>query len=445
LVAKEKAVGVGLIGFGTIGTGVVKVLRRNADVIERRLGFPLRLVRVADLDLQTDRGVDLEGVRFDSDSDALIEDPEVDIVIELIGGYEVAKRMILRSIEAGKHVVTANKALLALHGKDIFEAARKRGVDVAFEASVGGGIPILRSLREGLAANRIESVFGIMNGTTNYVLTQMEATGEPFDAVVKRAQDLGYAEADPSFDLDGVDAAHKLTLLVAMAFGADLTYKEIATEGIRGLMPVDFSAADEFGYRIKLLGIAKAHRGSDGEESIEARVHPTLVPKSSLLANVDGAMNAIAVTGDAVGPTLFYGAGAGELPTASAVVGDLIEVAREVRRGVAGRVAPLSYLPHELVSRPIVPVGEIVGRSYLRFSALDRPGALAHITGILGEHEIGIESVSQSGQGGDGESVPVLMQTDPVKESVLREALEEIERLSDLSAPTRLIRIEEGI
>jgi homoserine dehydrogenase len=282
-----------------------------------------------------------------------------------------------------------------------------------------------------------------MNGTTNYVLTQMEATGEPFDVVVKRAQDLGYAEADPSFDLDGVDAAHKLTLLVAMAFGADLTYKEIATEGIRGLTPVDFAAAAEFGYRIKLLGIAKAHRGSDGEESIEARVHPTLIPKSSLLASVDGAMNAVAVCGDAVGPTLFYGAGAGELPTASAVVGDLIEVARDVRRGVAGRVAPLSFLPDELHSRPILPLGEIVGRAYLRFSALDRPGALAHITGILGNHEIGIESVSQTGQGGDGESVPVLMQTDPVRESTLREALEEIERLSDLSAPTRLIRIEE--
>ena len=444
-VAKEKAVGVGLIGFGTIGTGVVKVLQRNADVIERRLGFPLQLIRVADLDLDTDRGVDLEGVRFDSDSDALIEDPAVDIVIELIGGYEVAKRMILRSIEAGKHVVTANKALLALHGKEIFDAARKRGVDVAFEASVGGGIPILRSLREGLAANHIESVYGIMNGTTNYVLTQMEATGEPFDAVVKRAQDLGYAEADPSFDLDGVDAAHKLTLLVAMAFGADLTYKDIATEGIRGLTPVDFAAAAEFGYRIKLLGIAKAHRGPDGEESIEARVHPTLIPKTSLLASVDGAMNAVAVCGDAVGPTLFYGAGAGELPTASAVVGDLIEIAREVRRGAAGRVAPLSYLPHELIPRPILPLGEIVGRAYLRFSALDRPGALAHITGILGDHEIGIESVSQTGQGGDGESVPVLMQTDPVRESVLREALEEVERLSDLSAPTRLIRIEEGM
>ncbi|HXV36085.1 MAG TPA: homoserine dehydrogenase [Myxococcota bacterium] len=443
--AHARGVGVGLIGLGTIGTGVVKVLQRNADVIQRRLGFPLQLVRVADLDLQRDRGVDLAGVRFDSDADALIDDPAVDIVIELIGGYTVAKRLILRAIEAGKHVVTANKALLALHGKQIFDAARKRGVDVAFEASVAGGIPILRSLREGLAANHIECVYGIINGTTNYVLTQMEASGDDFDVVVRRAQQLGYAEADPSFDLDGIDAAHKLTLLVAMAFGADLTYQEIATEGIRGLAPVDFSAAADFGYRIKLLGIAKAHRGPHGEPSIEARVHPTLIPKSSLLASVDGAMNAIAVIGDAVGPTLFYGAGAGELPTASAVVGDLIEIAREVRRGGAGRVAPLSYLPNELVAQPILPLADLVGRVYLRFTALDRPGVLAHITGILGDHEIGIESVSQTGQGGRSESVPVLMQTHPVRESVLREALAEIERLPDLTAPTRVIRIEEGI
>jgi homoserine dehydrogenase len=444
-VAERTAVGVGLIGFGTIGTGVVKLLQGNADVIAQRLGFPLRLVRVADLDLETDRGVQLDRVHFDSDSDALIADPAVDIVIELIGGYEVAKRMILRSIELGKHVVTANKALLALHGKEIFRAALERGVDVAFEASVGGGIPILRSLREGLAANRIESVYGIMNGTTNYVLTQMEKTSEEFDVVVKRAQDLGFAEADPSFDLDGVDVAHKLTLLVAMAFGAELTYKEIPTEGIRGLTPIDFKAASEFGYRIKLLGIAKTHRGADGAEQIEARVHPTLIPKTSLLASVDGAMNAVAVTGDAVGPTLFYGAGAGELPTASAVVGDLIEIAREVRRGGAGRVAPLSYMPRELTPRQILPLGAITGSVYLHFTVLDRPGVLGHITGILGEHEIGIESVRQKGTGGVAESVPVLMRTHPASESALRQALEEIEQLSDLTAPTRVIRIEAGM
>ncbi len=441
----ERGIGIGLIGLGTIGTGVVKVLQRNAAVIEQRLGFPLRVVRVADLDTETDRGVDLSSVRFDSDADGLIADPDVSIVIELIGGYDIAKRYTLAAIAAGKHVVTANKALLALHGAEIFGAAQRAGVDVGFEASVAGGIPILRSIREGLVANRIESLHGIMNGTTNYVLTQMESTGEAQEVVVKRAQDLGYAEADPTFDLEGVDAAHKLTLLAAMAFGAELTFKEIPTEGISGLAPVDFEAADEFGYRIKLLGIAKSHVDAGGAERIEARVHPTLIPKSSLLASVDGAMNAVAVTGDAVGPTLFYGAGAGELPTASAVVADLVEIAREIDRGGAGRVAPLSYLPDALRPVPLVPLGEISGRAYLRFTALDRAGVLGHIAGALGEHGIGIESVIQKGRGGEGDSVPVLVLTHPAQESALRAALERIDALPDVTAPTRLVRIEEGL
>jgi homoserine dehydrogenase len=437
----QRAVGVGLIGLGTIGTGVVKVLQRNADVIAQRLGVPLRLVRVADVDTTRDRGVDLSGIAFDADAEALIADPRVEVVVELIGGYDVARRLILRSIEAGKHVVTANKALLALHGAEIFEAASRRGVDVAFEASVGGGIPILRSIREGLAANRIEGVCGILNGTTNYVLTRMEATGEPLEAVLKQAQEKGYAEADPSTDVDGIDAAHKLTLLVSMAFGARLTYEEVPTEGIRGLVPTDFEAAREFGYRIKLLGIARCHRDA-GAERIEARVHPTFLPRESLLASVDGAMNAVAVTGDAVGQTLFYGAGAGELPTASAVVGDLIEIAREIRRGSAGRVSPLSFLPDSLVTRPLVPSGELVGRFYLRFTAVDRPGVLAHIAGALGENQIGIESVIQKGRGGD--SVPVLVLTHPARESAVRAALERVDELNDVTAPTKLVRIEEG-
>jgi homoserine dehydrogenase len=440
-----EAVGVGIIGLGTIGTGVAKVLANNASVIEQRLGFPLRLVRVADLDTQTDRGVDLAGIRFDADAQGLIEDPAVDIVVELVGGYDVAKRFMLAAIAQGKHVVTANKALLALHGAELFAAAAERGVDVAFEASVGGGIPILRSIREGLVANRIESVRGILNGTTNYVLTQMEETGEDFDVVVKRAQDLGYAEADPSFDLDGIDAAHKLTLLVAMAFGAQLTFKEVPTEGIRGLAPLDFDFAEELGYRIKLLAIAKSHPGDDGQERIEARVHPTLIPAKSLLANVDGAMNAVAVDGDAVGPTLFYGAGAGELPTASAVVADLVEIAREIRRGAAGRVAPLSYLPEALRPVPLVPLQELRGRCYLRFTARDQPGVLAQISGVLAEHDIGIESVMQKGRGGAAESVPVLVQTHPAPEASIRAALERIDGLPEVTAPTRLIRIEDDL
>jgi len=437
-------VGVGLIGFGTIGTGVARVLRQNADVIEQRLGFPLRLVRIADLDLERDRGVDLSGVRFDSDAEGLIEDPEVSIVVELIGGYDIARRLTLRALECGKHVVTANKALLALHGKELFEAARAASVDIAFEASVGGGIPVLRAIREGLNANRIESLYGIMNGTTNYVLTEMEKTGEAFDIVLKRAQDLGYAEADPTFDVDGVDAAHKLTLLAAMAFGVEFTFKEIPTEGIRGLLPLDFEAAKEFGYRIKLLGVAKRSEGPGGEERIEARVQPTMIPRDSLLANVDGAMNAIAVQGDAVGPTLFYGAGAGEMPTASAVVGDLIELAREVRRGTSGRVAPLSYLPDALQPRPLVPLAELEGRLYLVFTAEDRPGVLGQITTILGEHGVSLASVIQQRSDG-GIGVPVVVLTHPAVEGAVRAALAEIDDMPEVLAPTRLVRIEEEL
>lgn len=441
----KPGVGIGLVGLGTIGAGVVKLLQRNGPVIAERLGFPLRLVRVADLDTARARDVDLSAVRFDADTEGLLSDPAVSIVVELIGGYDAARRLILRAIENGKHVVTANKALLAAHGKEIFDAAARRGVDVAFEASVGGGIPILRSVREGLAANRIRSIHGIINGTTNYVLTEMERTGEPFETVLGRAQRLGYAEADPSLDVDGIDAAHKLTLLVAMAFGAELTHKEIPTEGIRWLTPLEFASARELGYRIKLLGVAKAREGPDGAERIEARVHPTMIPSSSLLASVDGAMNAIAVCGDAVGPTLFYGAGAGELPTASAVVADVMEIAREIRRGTAGRVAPLSYLPEALRPKPLVPLGELEGRVYLRFTALDRAGVLSRITGVLGENGIGIESVLQKGRGHATASVPVVVMTHPAREAAVRRALDAIDRLSEVTAPTLLLRIEEEL
>ncbi len=442
---RNREVGVGLIGFGTIGRGVVVVLQRNARVIAQRLGFPLCLVRIADIDTDRDRNVDLDGIRFDSDAEGLIADPEVDIVIELIGGYGVARRLTLAAIEQGKHVVSANKALLALHGAEIFAAARTRGVDIGFEAGVGGGIPILRSLREGLAANQIQSVHGILNGTTNYVLTEMERTAEDFGVVLKRAQELGYAEADPSLDVDGIDAAHKLALLAAMAFGAEIICEDIPTEGISGLIPLDFEMAKELGYRIKLLGIAKSRLEGGEDERIEARVHPTMVPISSLLAQVDGAMNAIAVHGDAVGPTLYYGAGAGELPTASAVVADLMEIAREIRRGQAGRVAPLSYMQGELSPKQLIPLGELYARCYLRFTAVDRPGVLSRITGALGEKGIGIESAIQKGRGEPGESVPVILLTHPAREAAIREALQEIDRLPDVTAPTALVRIEEDL
>jgi homoserine dehydrogenase len=439
----EASVGVGLIGFGTIGTGVVKVLAQNAAVIEQRLGFPLRVVAIADLDTETDRGVDLAGIRFDADAEGLIADPEVDIVIELVGGYDVAKRFILAAIAAGKPVVTANKALLALHGKEIFAAAGEAGVDVAFEAAVGGGIPILRSLREGLSANHIDSVVGILNGTTNYVLTEMERTEEPFEVVLKRAQELGYAEADPSFDVDGIDAAHKLALLTAMAFGAEITFEQIPTEGIRALTPIDFEAARDFGYRIKLLGIAKCRRDEAGAERIEARVHPAMVPAGSMLANVDAAMNAIEVCGDAVGPTLYYGAGAGEMPTASAVVADLMEIAREIKRGGAGPVAPLSYLAHHLVPKPLVELDELSGRFYLRFTAADEPGVLAKITGALGDQRVGIESVVQKGGLEAAAGVPIIVLTHRTDEAALSAALAQVNKLTEVKAPTVVVRIEE--
>ncbi len=437
-------IGVGLIGLGTIGTGVAKVLQRNAAEIEARLGCPLRLVRIADLDTERDRGVSLDGIRFDSDAEGLIDDPGVDLVVELIGGYDVAQRLITRALSAGKSVVTANKALLALHGKALFDAAEKGGADIAFEASVGGGIPILRSLREGLNANRIESVRGIINGTTNYILTEMERGGEDFEVVLKRAQELGYAEADPSFDVDGIDAAHKITLLAAMAFGAELTFEEVPTEGIGQIEPIDIDAAAEFGFRIKLLAITKLHR-EGGEPRLEVRVHPTMVPASSLLAKVDGSMNAVAVAGDAVGPTLFYGAGAGELPTASAVVADLIELARERRRAQVGRVAPLSYLPHTMRPLPLLPLGELEGRAYLRFQVLDRPGVLAQIGALLGDQGISIESLIQKGRAEPGGSVPVLVLTHPASEAAIRRALDGIDQLPDVAAPTRFVRIEEDL
>lgn len=437
-----KPIQVGLLGAGTVGSGTFRVLQRNQQEIRRRAGREIRITMVADLDTARARALVGDSAQVVSDARQVIANPEIDIVIELIGGYGVARTLVMEAIAAGKHVVTANKALLALHGKEIFDAAARRGVDIAFEASVGGGIPILRSMREGLAANRIESLHGIINGTTNYVLTEMERTGERFDVVVKRAQDLGFAEADPSFDLDGIDAAHKLTLLATMAFGAEITFKDIPTEGIRGLTPLDFEAAAEFGYRIKLLGIAKL-REEDGIERIEARVHPTMIPESSLLAKVEGAMNAIAVHGDAVGPTLFYGAGAGELPTASAVVADTMEIAREIRRGKAGRVSPLSYMPDALRPKPLVPLGELRARSYLVFSVQDRPGVLGHIATALGESGISIESVLQKGMSGVSGTVPIVLFTHPAREFAVRRALAEIDRLPEVTAPTRLVRIEE--
>ncbi|MDP6977777.1 MAG: homoserine dehydrogenase [Myxococcota bacterium] len=441
----SKGVTVGLVGFGTIGAGVAKVLINNHDVIAQRLGFPLDLVHVADLDLESDRGIDLGDIRFDSDAPALVTNPDVDIVVELVGGYDFARKLCLDGINAGKHIVTANKALLAVHGNEIFGAASQKGVDVAFEAAVGGGIPVLRALREGLAANEIQSLYGILNGTTNFVLTEMERTGADFEVVLEQAQELGYAEADPTFDVEGVDAAHKLALLTSMAFGSTLDFKSIPTEGISQLTPLDFESAESNGYRIKLLGIAKRHVEADGSETIESRVHPTLIPRSSMLANVDAAMNAVAIRGDAVGPTLYYGAGAGEMPTAGAVVGDLMEIAREVRREQSGRVAPLAFPQETLKPKPLRALGDLVSRFYVRIEALDRPGVLAKITGALGEQGVGIESIHQQGASPGEVSVPVVLWTHEVRESNMRDALKTIDTLAEVTAASNVIRIEEDL
>ena len=440
----DGGIGVGLIGFGTIGTGVVKVLRDNAAVIEARLGFPLRLVRIADLDTETDRGVSLEGIQFDADAAGLIADPKVHIIIELIGGYDVPRKFILEAFAAGKHVVTANKALLALHGREIFGAADQAGLEIAFEAAVGGGIPILRSLREGLAANQIETVLGILNGTTNYVLTEMESTGEDFDVVLKRAQELGYAEADPTFDVEGIDAAHKLALLTTMAFGAEMVFEEIPTEGIRGLEPVDFELAAELGYRIKLLGVARSHRAeAGGEPRIDARVQPMLVPSKSLLANVDGAMNAVEVRGDAVGPTLYYGAGAGEMPTASAVVADLMEISREIKRGVGGRVAPLSYRPNQIAPKTALTDEESETRAYLRLRAEASATVPQKIAEAFGAEGIGIAQLSE--KPGAGSLATWIVLTHRTNEAALLRAAARLTALAEIAEAPRVIRIEEEV
>ena len=441
---RDREVGIGLIGFGTIGRGVVRVLGQNAAVISERLGARLRLVRIADLDTETDRGVDLEGIHFDSDAKALIADPAVDIVVELIGGTGAARALVADAIAAGKHVVTANKALLAHHGSEIFAQAAAAGVDVAFEASVGGGIPVLRALREGLAADRVLSIEGILNGTTNYILSEMEATGEAFEVILKRAQDLGYAEADPTFDIDGIDAAQKLGILVAMAFGAELDVDSIPTQGLRDLAPIDFEVARELGFRVKMLGIAREAAG-EGDERIEARVHPALISLGSQLASVDGAMNAVLIVGDAVGPTLYYGAGAGEMPTASAVVADAIEIGREILRGAgAGRVPPLSRPLEALHSRELVPTDELHGRAYLRFEVTDEPGVLSKVTGALGANDIGIESVLQRGPASAGGSISVVVLTHAAPEAALRKAVAEIDEWPEVRARTLFVRIQEN-
>lgn len=432
-----KEIKVGLIGFGTVGSGVGRILQKNCKLIEKRMGAKLTLKRIADIDLEKDRGVKLKPGILTRRAEDVLNDPEIDIVMELMGGIEPAKTFILKAIQNKKHIVTANKALLALHGDEIFRKAHHQGVDVNFEASVGGGIPLIRSIKEGLVANRIHSIFGILNGTSNYILSKMTDEGRNFKEVLKEAQDKGYAEADPTYDIEGIDAAHKLAILVRLAFGTPFQFKEIFTGGISEITPLDIQFGREFGYRIKLLAIAKVDQGK-----IEARVHPTLIPESHLLSTVEGVFNAIYIKGDAVGPTLFYGQGAGQMPTGSAVVSDLVELGRNILTQASGRRVPLLSFQESAIEKiPIKKMDDVVMPFYMRFSALDRPRVLSKISGILGKNDISISAVIQKGRQVNG-AVPVVMMTHEAKEKNVHRALREIDRLRVILGKTMFIRVE---
>jgi len=432
----KSSIAVGMVGFGTVGAGVAKILLNNAALIRRRVGVPVELVRVADLDTTRDRGVLLPPGVLTADLRQVLDDPSIDIVLELIGGYDAAKRLILEAVAKGKQVVTANKALLAVHGEEIFEAASRRRVDLGFEASVGGGIPVIRALTQGLAGNTLLSMYGIINGTSNYILSRMTREGQRFDTVLADAQKAGYAEADPTFDVAGIDSAHKLTIMVTLAYGSPVNFKEIFTEGITHLTPLDIAYAHEFGYTIKLLGIAKLH-----ENDVEARVHPTMIPSDSPVAGVDGVYNAIQLVGDSVGDIVLYGQGAGSLPTGSAVVSDVIDIARNLLSGASGRVPAASFQRDQRRPLRIRPMEEITSLYYLRFMVVDRPGVLSQIAGVLGTHGISISSVIQKGRK-EGQTVPVVIMTHAAREREVQTALQDINRMSFISEPTTLIRVE---
>jgi homoserine dehydrogenase len=434
-----KPIKVGIVGFGTVGTGTAKILLENSMLIQERVGVPIVLKRIADHHPERERDVKVDPSILTRDAAEILNDPEIDIAVELIGGYGYARDFILSAIEGGKHVVTANKALLAVHGDEIMGAAYKKGVDIGFEASVGGGIPIIKALKEGLSANRIESIYGIVNGTTNYILTKMTAEGERFEDVLKKAQEKGYAEADPTFDVEGIDAAHKLAILISLAYGVRVRFGDIYTEGISRITPLDIEFAREFGYRIKLLAITKGDNGR-----IEARVHPTMIRESAMLATVDGVFNAVYVTGDAVGATMFYGRGAGMMPTGSAVVSDIMDIARNMIKDGHQRVPPLGCKEEYIRDARIKDISETVNHYYMRFSAIDRPGVLSKISGVLGENNISIASMIQKGREVEG-AVPIVMMTHEAKERDIRKALEEIDKMPIVKDKTVFIRIEEGL
>ncbi|MBI5681567.1 MAG: homoserine dehydrogenase [Deltaproteobacteria bacterium] len=430
-------INIGLIGFGTVGAGVVKVLHENAKTIQDRLGAEIVLKRIADKDIERDRGVPVDKGILTTDAFDVINDPEISIVIELVGGIEPAKKFILKSLENKKNVVTANKALLATHGEELFNAAVKNGVDIGFEASVGGGIPIIKSIKEGLAANKINSIYGIINGTANYILSKMTNEGGKFEDVLKKAQEKGYAEADPTYDIEGIDTAHKLAILINLAYGTNIKLDDIYIEGITRVAPLDIKFAKEFGYRIKLLAIAKEDAGK-----IEARVHPTMLPDNHPLANVDGVFNAILLKGNAVGSVMFYGRGAGMLPTGSAVVSDVIDICRNMRMGIKTRVSPLSYMPSVIRKVEIKNMELLEMPYYIRFSVIDKPGVLSKISGVLGSYNISISSVVQKDRKVSG-AVPLVVVTHDAKEKEMRQAISEIDKLDITLDKTVYLRIEE--
>jgi homoserine dehydrogenase len=429
---------VGLLGIGTVGSGTFNVLARNQPEILRRAGRGIRITMVADLDVERARRIVGDQAEVVTDARQVIANPDIDIVVELIGGYGIARTLVLEAIAAGKHVVTANKALLAVHGNEIFAAAREKGVIVAFEAAVAGGIPIIKALREGLTANRIEWLAGIINGTTNFILSEMRAKGLDFDVVLKEAQRLGYAEADPTFDIEGVDAAHKVTILCAIAFGVPVQFDRAHVEGITRLQAIDIRYAEQLGYRIKLLGIARRR-----DQGIELRVHPTLVPSKRLIANVEGAMNAVVVQGDAVGTTLYYGKGAGSEPTASAVVADLVDVTRLHTADPNHRVPHLAFQPDAMADTAILPIDQVVTAFYLRIRVADEAGVLAAITGILAEHGISIDALLQRESGEGEKQTDVIILTHDTVEGSMREALARVQALPTVLAPIVSLRKEE--
>jgi homoserine dehydrogenase len=433
-----KPINVGLLGIGTVGGGTFTVLKRNAEEIARRAGRPIQITIVADKNVELAKQVTGGACKITDDAFAVVNDPEVDIVVELIGGYGVAKELVLKAIANGKHVVTANKALLATHGNEIFAAAQDKGVMVAFEAAVAGGIPIIKALREGLTANRIEWIAGIINGTTNFILSEMRDKGLSFETVLKEAQRLGYAEADPTFDVEGVDAAHKLTIMSAIAFGNSMSFDKAHIEGISKLDAVDIKYAEQLGYRIKLLGITKRT-----PEGVELRVHPTLIPAKRLIANVEGAMNAVLVKGDAVGPTLYYGKGAGAEPTASSVIADLVDVTRMHTSDPEHRVPHLAFQPNAMVDLTILPLSEIITSYYLRLRVEDKPGVLADITRILADQQISIDAMIQREPGEGEEQTDIIMLTHQTREKNIDAAIAKIEALAAVTGKLTRLRLEE--